>query len=198
MADPTHPSRGRGPRPTRPVEAAAAAGPRARAGGAQPRADRGGGPARGVVLLGVWGDDLAAALVAPGPRAVARHPVAVGRPGRGRRAAPAPGRGRGGAPGAIVAGRRGRGDLAAHQVQVGGLWVPGLLAPDPARLWAGGAGRAWPRGGRGASGACSRRSWSSAWPPGRSATPTRGSAARPPRRCARWRSARPRRCGGSP
>jgi flagellar biosynthesis protein FlhB len=25
--------------------------------------------------------------------------------------------------------------LVAHQVQVGGLWVPGLLAPDPTRLW---------------------------------------------------------------
>jgi flagellar biosynthetic protein FlhB len=28
--------------------------------------------------------------------------------------------------------------VAAHQIQVGGLWVPGLLAPDPARLWVGG------------------------------------------------------------
>ncbi len=28
--------------------------------------------------------------------------------------------------------------LVAHQVQVGGLWVPGLLVPDPARLWTGG------------------------------------------------------------
>lgn len=28
--------------------------------------------------------------------------------------------------------------LVAHQLQVGGLWVPGLLAPDPARLWNGG------------------------------------------------------------
>jgi flagellar biosynthetic protein FlhB len=26
--------------------------------------------------------------------------------------------------------------VAAHQLQVGGLWVPALLAPDPARLWA--------------------------------------------------------------
>jgi flagellar biosynthetic protein FlhB len=25
--------------------------------------------------------------------------------------------------------------LAAHQAQAGGLWAPGLLAPDPARLW---------------------------------------------------------------
>src|SRR4051812_14244581 len=28
--------------------------------------------------------------------------------------------------------------LAAHQAQVGGLWVPGLLAPDPGRLRGGG------------------------------------------------------------
>jgi flagellar biosynthetic protein FlhB len=30
--------------------------------------------------------------------------------------------------------------VAAHQLQVGGLWLPGLLAPDPNRLWAGALG----------------------------------------------------------
>jgi flagellar biosynthetic protein FlhB len=41
--------------------------------------------------------------------------------------------------------------LAAHQVQVGGLWAPGLLAPDPTRLWAFGRGEGLvARGRRGA------------------------------------------------
>lgn len=31
--------------------------------------------------------------------------------------------------------------LVAHQLQVGGLWVPGLLAPDPGRLWGQGMAR---------------------------------------------------------
>ena len=30
--------------------------------------------------------------------------------------------------------------MLAHQAQVRGLWAPGLLAPDPSRLWAGGSG----------------------------------------------------------
>jgi flagellar biosynthetic protein FlhB len=38
--------------------------------------------------------------------------------------------------------------LAAHQAQAGGVWAPGLLAPEPSRLWAVGQGggladRAW-------------------------------------------------------
>jgi flagellar biosynthetic protein FlhB len=41
--------------------------------------------------------------------------------------------------GAIVVGSA-TAALAAHQVQVGGLWAPGLLAPDPARLWVLGRG----------------------------------------------------------
>jgi flagellar biosynthesis protein FlhB len=32
------------------------------------------------------------------------------------------------------------GAFAAHQAQVRGVWAPHLLAPDPTRLWAGGAG----------------------------------------------------------
>jgi flagellar biosynthetic protein FlhB len=43
--------------------------------------------------------------------------------------------------------------VAAHQVQVGGLWVPGLLAPDLTRLWAFGRGPGLAgRGTRGAWG----------------------------------------------
>src|SRR6516165_3868424 len=32
------------------------------------------------------------------------------------------------------------GALIAHQLQVRGLWATGLIAPDPARLWARGSG----------------------------------------------------------
>jgi flagellar biosynthetic protein FlhB len=43
--------------------------------------------------------------------------------------------------------------VAAQQLQVGGLWVPGLLSPDPARLWAFGRGPGGAaRGARGAWG----------------------------------------------
>jgi flagellar biosynthetic protein FlhB len=43
--------------------------------------------------------------------------------------------------------------VAAQQLQVGGLWVPSLLAPDPARLWAFGRGSGVSaRGTRGAWG----------------------------------------------
>jgi flagellar biosynthetic protein FlhB len=40
--------------------------------------------------------------------------------------------------------------LAAHQAQAGGLWVPGLLAPDVGRLWGTGGGEGFAgRAGRG-------------------------------------------------
>ncbi|WP_406698737.1 EscU/YscU/HrcU family type III secretion system export apparatus switch protein [Singulisphaera sp. Ch08] len=40
--------------------------------------------------------------------------------------------------------------IGAHQAQVQGLWVPGLLAPDPTRLWTLGQGQGIvTRGGRG-------------------------------------------------
>jgi len=43
--------------------------------------------------------------------------------------------------------------LAAHQAQVRGLWAPGLLAPDPSRLWGPGGGPDLAaRAGRGAWG----------------------------------------------
>ncbi len=92
-----------------------------------------------AALLAVWGDDLAAALlglvreplvgvprVSAGPAEVVvrlRHlALAVAWP-MGMLVV-----------GCVVAA------LAAHQVQVGGLWVPGLLAPDPSRLWVVGRG----------------------------------------------------------
>ncbi len=37
--------------------------------------------------------------------------------------------------------------VAAHQIQTGGLWAPGLLAPDVQRLWAG-SGHGEERGGK--------------------------------------------------
>ncbi len=87
-------------------------------------------------LLGIWGDDLALALIGAGPRLVVGRPDGLGRPARGRR--PAPGGGLGG-----------RGPAARHPRRDGGRvdrwpirprWAacsrPALLAPDPSRLWA--------------------------------------------------------------
>jgi flagellar biosynthetic protein FlhB len=104
-----------------------------------------------AALLGAWGDDLAAALgalvhdgwsgavvSADVGEVVARLrqlALAVARP-----------------LGAVLAGCA-TAAVAAHQVQVGGLWVPGLLAPDPARLWA--PGRDPGLAARGARGAWS-------------------------------------------
>lgn len=42
--------------------------------------------------------------------------------------------------------------IAAHQAQVGGLWAPGLIAPDPSRLWGGGGGTFGSKVARGAWG----------------------------------------------
>jgi flagellar biosynthesis protein FlhB len=91
-----------------------------------------------VVLLGIWGGDLAAALVAlvreplQAAPELAADPAAVVARFRHLAVAVAVPLGAvlGGVLGAIV---------VAHQLQVGGLWVPGLLAPDPGRLWGGGA-----------------------------------------------------------
>jgi flagellar biosynthetic protein FlhB len=103
-----------------------------------------------VALLGAWGDELAAGLLAlvreplTGPPVVAadlaevvarlRH-LALGilRP-----------------LGLVLAGFAAAA-LAAHQAQVQGLWAPGLLAPDPTRLWTLGHGPGLAsRAGRGA------------------------------------------------
>ncbi len=85
-------------------------------------------------LVGIWGDDLALALVdlvrAPwtGDLGVGIGLDAVA--DRVRRAA----LGVAGPLLGIVGGSAGAA-VAAHQAQVGGLFVPGLLAPDPTRLW---------------------------------------------------------------
>jgi flagellar biosynthetic protein FlhB len=105
-----------------------------------------------VTLLGFWGDDLMTALVAivreplAGPPVLSADPVEV--VARLRQLAIAvvwplvP----------VVTGSA-LAALAAHQGQVQGLWAPGLLAPDPTRLWRLGHGPGL--GTRGARGAWS-------------------------------------------
>lgn len=103
-----------------------------------------------VVLLGFWGDDLAAALLS-----ALRTPFEEGIPltadagaviARLRAAA----WGVAWPLGAIALGGA-LGALGAHQAQVGGLWAPSLLAPNPGRLWALGQGPDFAtRAGRGA------------------------------------------------
>jgi flagellar biosynthetic protein FlhB len=91
-----------------------------------------------VVLVGFWGDDLVISLLDVLRAPLRDVPLSAD-------AGMVVDRLRGAALGvawplgAIVLG----GALAAlvvHQVQVGGLWVPGLLAPNPARLWVLGRG----------------------------------------------------------
>ncbi|HEX8200899.1 MAG TPA: EscU/YscU/HrcU family type III secretion system export apparatus switch protein [Isosphaeraceae bacterium] len=92
-----------------------------------------------AALLGVWGDDLAASLAAViGAALRPGGDLAVDVPGvvvRLRQTALAVG-----VPLAGVIGGAWAAALAAHQAQVGGLWAPGLLTPDPQRLWGGGVG----------------------------------------------------------
>ncbi|HWE36634.1 MAG TPA: EscU/YscU/HrcU family type III secretion system export apparatus switch protein [Isosphaeraceae bacterium] len=101
-------------------------------------------------LLGLWGDDLATALIA-----AIRAPW-VETPLLSLDAAEVVGRLRGlalgvGLPLLGIVGGSVLAAVAAHQGQVGGLFVPGLLAPDPARLWGGGSGTGlFSRMGRGA------------------------------------------------
>src|SRR3954465_11773181 len=92
-----------------------------------------------TVLLGVWGDDLSSILVAllreplSGVGDLSADPAEVVRRLRHLAFAvmlPL---------GAIVLGSA-FAALSAHQVQVQGLWAPGLLAPDLGRLWAYGRG----------------------------------------------------------
>jgi len=104
-----------------------------------------------VVLLGAFGGELMTALVAAvrapwlgeGPIAAEPAEVVAGLRRLGLALARPLGAILGGVAVAIV---------AAHQAQVGGLWAPGLLAPDPARLW-GGAGAGAGPGARAARGA---------------------------------------------
>jgi flagellar biosynthetic protein FlhB len=86
-------------------------------------------------LLGIWGDDLALALLAlvrnswSGDLLVSAEPLEVVARLRGAAwgvASPLMGI----LGGTVVAA------LLAHQAQVGGLFAPALLAPDPSRLWA--------------------------------------------------------------
>ena len=103
-----------------------------------------------VVLLGFWGDDLAAGLLNVvrtsfgGVTPLASDPGAVVTHVRdAARAVAWP-------LGAIALGGA-LGAFGAHQLQVGGLWAPSLLAPNPARLWALGQGTDLAtRAGRGA------------------------------------------------
>ena len=92
-----------------------------------------------VALLGAFGGDLVAALVAA-VRApwLGEAPTGIDLAtavGGVRRLALSVARPLGAILGGVVVAI-----VAAHQAQVGGLWAPGLLAPDPARLWGGGAG----------------------------------------------------------
>jgi flagellar biosynthetic protein FlhB len=105
-----------------------------------------------TVVLGCWGDDLAAALIKLVREHLVRPPRLAAEPSevvaRLRHLAfvvawPL---------GAIVVGVT-VAAVAAHQLQVGGLWAPRLLAPDPARLLPLGRGPGlaarWARGGWG-------------------------------------------------
>jgi flagellar biosynthetic protein FlhB len=93
----------------------------------------------GVVLLGAWGDDLAQAMgqmirepfqVRPPVFTDLASVVAALRASAWRMMLPL---------GAILGGVIVT-VVGTHQIQVGGLWVPSLLAPDIRRLWLGGAG----------------------------------------------------------
>ena len=60
------------------------------------------------------------------------------------------------------------GALAAHQLQVRGLWATVLIVPTPARLWRSGAGRGCPSGLRAQPGRWQRGPCCWLYPPGRS------------------------------
>lgn len=102
-----------------------------------------------VVMLGFWGDAITAALVA-----LVREPL-EGTPIISADPSEVVARLRQLTFGVIwpllpVVGGFVLAAIAAHQGQVQGLWVPGLLAPDPTRLWTLGQGQGLvTRGGRG-------------------------------------------------
>jgi flagellar biosynthetic protein FlhB len=92
-----------------------------------------------TLLLIWWGDDLAAALIRllreplTGPPSLSADPAAVVAQLRHLAFVVA-------WPLAVIVAGAATAALAAHQIQVGGLWVPGLIAPDPTRLWTLGRG----------------------------------------------------------
>jgi flagellar biosynthetic protein FlhB len=92
-----------------------------------------------VLLLSAWGDDLATALLATVVESLAAAPVASADPEAVvawlRHLALGVAR-----PLGLIIGGFVVAAVAAHQAQVGGLWNPGRLAPDPSRLWASGTG----------------------------------------------------------
>ncbi len=85
-------------------------------------------------LLGIWGDDLALALLGLVREAwggdLGISADAAGVVDRVRRSA-------WGVAGPLlgIVGGSAAASVAAHQAQVGGLFVPALIAPDPSRLW---------------------------------------------------------------
>lgn len=93
-----------------------------------------------AVLLGVWGKPLAVGLIT-----ILRGPLLSSDPGAAVSLDSVVGQFRhallavAGPLGGILLGI-GVTMLVTHQIQVGGLWVPGLIAPNPARLWSGSGG----------------------------------------------------------
>ena len=85
-------------------------------------------------LLGIWGDDLALALIGlvreswSGDLMISGDSMdVVDRLRRAVRGVSGPLMG--------ILGGSAAAAVVAHQAQVGGLFVPGLMAPDPSRLW---------------------------------------------------------------
>src|SRR5271165_1681153 len=87
-----------------------------------------------VLLLGFWGEDLAGGLIGLARRSVGGTPVVwVDGPAfvtHIRQAVMAVA-----VPLGVILTGFAAGALAAHQLQVRGLWAIGLIAPDPTRLW---------------------------------------------------------------
>jgi flagellar biosynthesis protein FlhB len=87
-----------------------------------------------LALLGLWGSDLARGLVEivreplSGTPTLSAGPIEVVARVRGHAFALA-------LPLGVILAGFGAGAIAAHQLQVRGIWATALIAPDPARLW---------------------------------------------------------------